>query len=140
MKTDLYFIKEAIKEAKKAFDKNEIPVGCVIVKDEKIISRGHNLTETNNQVIDHAEVIAIKKANRKLNSWRLNDCILYITLEPCSMCKEVIKRSKIQKVVFVLNSNKKPNLKYSSLKYQSNSIENEILYMMESTFKQLRGK
>ena len=75
------FMKQAIKEAKKAYEKEEVPVGAVIVKDGKIIARGHNLKETKLNTIKHAEIIAIEKASKKLSSWRLENCDLYVTLE-----------------------------------------------------------
>lgn len=92
------FMKEALKEAKKAYEKLEIPVGCVIVKDGKIISRGHNLKESKQDTTKHAEIIAIQKASKKLQSWRLIDCEMYITLEPCAMCAGAIINSRIKKI------------------------------------------
>ena len=92
------FMREALKEAKKAYEKLEVPVGCVIVKDGKIISRGHNLKETKKDTTKHAEIIAIQKASKKLNSWRLLDCEMYVTLEPCSMCAGGIINSRIKKI------------------------------------------
>ena len=92
------FMKEALKEAKKAYDKLEVPVGCVIVKDGKIISRGHNLKETKKDTTKHAEIIAIQKASKKLDSWRLLDCEMYVTLEPCSMCAGAIINARIKKI------------------------------------------
>ena len=89
------FMKEALKEAKKAYDKLEVPVGCVIVKDNKVIARGHNLKETKFDTTKHAELIAIQKASKKLKSWRLLDCDMYVTLEPCSMCAGAIINSRI---------------------------------------------
>ena len=91
-------MKEALKEAKKAELINEVPVGAVIVKDGKVISRAYNKKETTNSAINHAEIIAIQKANKKLNSWRLLDCEMYVTLEPCSMCAGAILQSRIKKV------------------------------------------
>lgn len=82
MKSNEYYIKEALKEAKKAYLIDEVPVGCVIVHNDKIIARGYNKRETLNSSLAHAEIIAIKKACKKLNSWRLEECIMYITLEP----------------------------------------------------------
>lgn len=91
-------MKEALKEAKKAYNKLEVPVGAVIVKDGKIISRAHNLKETKYDTTKHAEILAIQKASKKLNSWRLIDCEMYVTLEPCSMCAGAIINSRIKKV------------------------------------------
>ena len=84
------FMNEALKEAKKAYKKLEVPVGCVIVRDGKIIARGHNLKETKKDTTKHAEIIAIQKASKKLEAWRLLDCDMYVTLEPCSMCAGAI--------------------------------------------------
>lgn len=94
------YMMEAIKEAKKALIKDEVPIGCVIVHDDKIIGRGHNLRETKQQSIAHAEIIAIQKACKKMGSWRLENCTLYVTLEPCPMCSGAILQSRIDNVVF----------------------------------------
>lgn len=79
------YMRAALREAEKAKKIDEVPIGCVIVKDDKIIARGHNLRETKQQSINHAEIIAIQKACKKVGSWRLEDCDLYVTLEPCCM-------------------------------------------------------
>ena len=91
-------LKQALKEAKKAYEKLEVPVGAVIVKDGKIIARAHNLKETKTDTTKHAEILAIQKASKKLESWRLLDCEMYITLEPCSMCAGAIINSRIKKI------------------------------------------
>lgn len=91
-------MKEALKEAKKAYDKLEVPVGAVIVKEGKIIARAHNLKETKYDTTKHAEILAIQKASKKLNNWRLIDCDMYVTLEPCSMCAGAIINSRIRKI------------------------------------------
>ena len=100
MYNDTYYIKEALKEAKKAYSIGEIPVGCVIVYNDKIIARGYNKREKNQQAIDHAEIIAIRKASKKIGSWRLDDCKMYITLEPCVMCSGAIIQSRIKEVIY----------------------------------------
>jgi tRNA(adenine34) deaminase len=92
------FMKEALKEARKAFDTQEIPVGAIIVKDGKIIARAHNKKETSKNATAHAELIAIQKACKKLDSWRLLDCEMYVTLEPCSMCAGALINSRISKI------------------------------------------
>ena len=94
------FMKEALKEAKKAYDKLEVPVGCVIVKNGEIVARAHNLKETKLDTTKHAEIVAIQKASRKLRSWRLIDCEMYVTLEPCSMCAGAIINSRIKKLYY----------------------------------------
>lgn len=92
------FMREALKEAKKAYEKLEVPVGAVIVKDGKIIARAHNQKETKKDTTKHAEMLAIQKASKKLESWRLIDCEMYVTLEPCSMCAGAIINSRIKKI------------------------------------------
>ena len=92
------YMKEAIKEAKKAAKKLEVPVGCVIVKNGKIIARAHNQKETKNDTTKHAEILAIQKASKKLEAWRLLDCEMYVTLEPCSMCAGAMIQARIKKV------------------------------------------
>ena len=93
-----YFMKQAIKEANKAYQKLEVPVGAIIVKDGEIIARAHNQKETKTDTTKHAEIIAIQKASKKLKSWRLIDCEMYITLEPCTMCAGAIINSRIKKI------------------------------------------
>ena len=100
------FMKEALKEARKAYDKLEVPVGAIIVKDDKIIARAHNLKETKLDTTKHAEILAIQKASKKLNSWRLLDCEMYVTLEPCSMCAGALINSRIKKVYIGANDEK----------------------------------
>ncbi len=92
------YMKEALKEAQKAYKKLEVPVGAIIVKDGKIVARAHNLKETKNDTTKHAEILAIEKASKKLSNWRLIDCEMYVTLEPCPMCAGAIVNSRIKKV------------------------------------------
>jgi len=92
------FMLLALKEAKKAYGKKEIPVGAIIVKDGKIIAKAHNVKEIKQDTTKHAEIIAIQKASKKLNSWRLLDCEMYVTLEPCAMCAGALIQSRIKKV------------------------------------------
>lgn len=101
----------------KAIKKNEVPVAAIIIKDNKIIARGYNKVNKYNNILNHAEIIAIKKASKKIHNWRLNNCEMYVTLEPCSMCREIIKKSRIEKVFYFINQNeekteKDPNFKY----------------------------
>lgn len=94
------FMVQALKEAKKAEEKAEVPIGCVIVKNGKIISRGHNLRESKQNSLLHAEIIAINKACKKMHNFRLEDCELYVTVEPCIMCAGAIIQSRIKKVYY----------------------------------------
>ena len=93
-------MKLALNQAKKAYQINEVPIGAVIVKNGKVIGRGYNRRETNQNVLEHAELMAIRQACRKLGSWRLIDCDLYVTLEPCPMCAGAIIQSRIKNVYF----------------------------------------
>ena len=143
------YMKEALKEAKKAYDKLEIPVGCVIVKDGKIVARGHNLKETKFDTTKHAEIIAIQKASKKLNSWRLIDCEMYVTLEPCSMCAGAIINSRIKKI-YIGTMDKKTGACGSVLNlfedYEFNHkvevenglLKNECEKILKDFFKELR--
>ena len=94
------FMNEAIKEAKKALNENEIPIGAVIVVDDKIIARAHNKREKSQNALDHAEIIAINKACKKLKSWRIENATMYVTLEPCPMCAGAIANARINKIVY----------------------------------------
>ncbi|MBR3523250.1 MAG: tRNA adenosine(34) deaminase TadA [Bacilli bacterium] len=103
---DEKYMKEALKEAKKSLLSDDVPVGAVIVLNNKIISRGHNMKEKNNDPTQHAEIIAIKKATKKLNDWYLNDCIMYVTMEPCLMCAGALIQSHIKKLVYGIKNDK----------------------------------
>lgn len=94
------YMKIALKQAQRAFEKDEVPIGAVIVKDNQIIARAYNLRERRQCATAHAEILAIEKACHKLNSWRLDDCELYVTLEPCPMCAGAILQARIKKVIF----------------------------------------
>lgn len=93
------YMEIALEEAKKAFDLGEVPVGCVIVKDGAVIGRGHNLKETLNDPSAHAEMMAIRDASKTTGNWRLNGCVIYITLEPCPMCASLITQARISQAV-----------------------------------------
>lgn len=99
MTADERFMKEAIKQAKKAYALKEVPIGCVIVYEDKIIARGYNRRNTDKNTLSHAEILAIKKASKKLGDWRLEDCTLYVTLEPCQMCAGAIVQARVSRVV-----------------------------------------
>ena len=99
MTQDEKFMKAAIRQAKKAYALGEVPIGCVIVQNEKIIARGYNRRNTDKNTLSHAEIAAIRKASKKTGDWRLEDCIMYVTLEPCQMCAGAIVQARIGRVV-----------------------------------------
>ena len=99
MTTDEKYMREAIKQARKAAKIDEVPIGCVIVYDDKIIARGYNRRNTDKSTLAHAEIIAIRKAAKVIGDWRLEDCTMYITLEPCPMCAGAIVQARVDRVV-----------------------------------------
>ena len=99
MTSDESFMKQAVKQAKKAYDKLETPIGCVIVYEDKIIARGYNKRNMKKNTLAHAEILAINKASKVLGDWRLEDCTMYVTLEPCPMCAGAIVQARISRVV-----------------------------------------
>ena len=99
MTLDEKYMKEAIRQAKKAYALGEVPIGCVIVYEGKIIGRGYNRRTIDKNTLAHAELMAIKKASKKMDDWRLEDCTMYVTLEPCQMCSGAIVQSRMKKVV-----------------------------------------
>lgn len=132
---------EALKEANKAFSINEVPIGCVIVKDNKIISRGYNKKESTNLATSHAEIIAINKACKKLNNWRLLDCTLYVTVEPCLMCCGAIIQSRIKKVVYGTsneNYGAVELLEKNNIEVEKNVLQNKCLLVLQEFFKKRR--
>ena len=139
------WMKYALIEAVKAFDLGEVPIGCIIVKDNKIIGKGYNQVETLNDATAHAEMIAITSAQNKLGSKYLNECELYVTLEPCMMCSGAIHLSKIHKVVYALDDKEKGYLRKSKkelnkkLVIVSNILESESKNLLESFFFKLRS-
>ena len=96
---DEFYMNEALKQAKKAMKINEVPIGCVIVHNGKIIARGYNRRNTDKSTLAHAEIIAIRKAGKIIGDWRLEDCVMYVTLEPCPMCAGAIVQARIPRVV-----------------------------------------
>ena len=140
-----YFMKEAIKQAKKANRIGEIPVGTVIVHNDKIIARGYNKRETKQNSLMHAELIAINKACRKLKSWRLNDCEMYVTLEPCNMCMGAIIESRISKIYYGIDNSKFHNINMEIIGNSKIDVEEYILKfeckkLLDDFFKNIRTK
>lgn len=142
---------EALKEAKKAYKKGEIPVGAVIVKDNKIIARAHNLKETKKDTTKHAEIIAIQKASKNIEAWRLIDCEMYVTLEPCSMCAGAILQARIKNLYIgamdektgacgsVLNLLEDYKFNHK-VEIQRGILADDCEYILKEFFKELRKK
>ena len=149
--TDEKYMKEAIKQAKKAYAIGEVPIGCVIVYQDKIIGRGYNRRTIDNNTLAHAELAAIRKASRKMNDWRLEDCILYVTLEPCQMCSGAIVQARVKRVVIgcmnpkagcagsILNLLQVERFNHQ-VEITSGVLEAECSQMMKGFFKELREK
>lgn len=142
MKNDEYYMQIAYKEALKAYKKGEIPVGAIVVSnnDGKIISKAHNLRDNSQVITKHAEIIAIEKANKKIKNWRLINCTLYTTLKPCRMCQEVIKSSKLEKVVYSSESNNDLILKTKMFQINSNIIITNTTALIKKAFLKIREK
>ena len=150
-KTDERFMREAIKQARKAYALDETPIGCVIVYEGKIIGRGYNRRNTDKSPLAHAEITAIKKASRKIGDWRLEDCTLYVTLEPCQMCSGAIIQARIPRVVVgcmnpkagcagsVLNLLQVERFNHQA-ELTTGVLEEECSGMMKQFFKELRER
>ncbi len=149
MTTDERYMKEAIKQARRAYRLNEVPIGCVIVYKDEIIGRGYNRRNTDKNTLSHAELNAIRKASRKMGDWRLEDCTMYITLEPCQMCAGAIVQSRMKRVV-VGSMNPKAGCAGSVLnllqvdrfnhqvEFEKGVLEEECTAMLKQFFKELR--
>jgi len=134
-----YYMNIAIKEAKKALKHNEVPVGAVIIKNNKIISKAFNKKEKTKNAIKHAEIIAISKACKKIKNWRLDDCEIYVTMEPCMMCCGAIEQSRIKKIVYgVKNKNYGYTSNLKNVEIISNICEKECKNIVQSFFKKRR--
>jgi len=146
---DEYFMNEALNLAKEALDMNEVPIGCVIVYGEEIIGRGKNRRNTDKNPLCHAEIIAINEAASFMNDWRLQDCTLYVTVEPCPMCAGAIIQARIPKVVYgaknpkagaagsVLNLLQQDGLNHKA-EVVSGVLEEESMFLMKDFFKRFR--
>ena len=148
---DIFYMKEAINEAKLARLEDEVPIGCVIVKDEKIIARSHNYTYKGKSALNHAEILAIDKASKYVGDFRLEDCTMYVTMEPCSMCAGAIINSRIKRLVIGLadvkrgacGSNANITGDRSQLHYldaEFGLMKEESLELLQNFFKKLRNK
>lgn len=145
------YMKEALKQAKKAYDLDEVPIGCVIVYQDKIIARGYNRRRIEMNTLSHAELNAIRKASKKLGDWRLEDCEMYVTLEPCQMCAGAVVQARIKKV-YIGCMNPKAGCAGSILnllqvekfnhqvEIEEGILEEECSTLMKDFFKKLRAK
>ena len=151
MTEDEKFMKAALAQAKKAAAIDEVPIGCVIVHEGKVIGRGYNRRTTDKNPLAHAELIAIKKASKKIGDWRLEDCTLYVTLEPCQMCSGAIVQARVKRVVVgcmnpkagcagsILNLLQVDRFNHQ-VELETGVLEEECSEMMKSFFKELREK
>lgn len=145
------YMREALKQAKKAYALGEVPIGCVIVYKGKIIGRGYNRRNTDKNTLSHAEITAIRKASRVIGDWRLEDCTLYVTLEPCQMCAGAIVQARITEVVMgcmnpkagcagsVLNILEMPEFNHQ-VKVSRGILEQECSDMLKTFFTELRAR
>lgn len=149
MNLDEKYMREAIRQAKKAYALGEVPIGCVIVYEDKIIGRGYNRRNTDKNTLAHAEITAIRKASKKMNDWRLEGCTLYVTLEPCQMCAGAIVQARITEVVMgsmnpkagcggsILNILEMPQFNHQVI-VRRGVLEETCSAMLTSFFKELR--
>ena len=145
------YMREAIKQAKKAYALGEVPIGCVIVYEDRIIGRGYNRRTIDKNTLAHAEMMAIKKASKKMDDWRLEDCTMYVTLEPCQMCSGAIVQSRMKKVVIgcmnpkagcagsILNLLQMEEFNHQ-VELEIGVLGEECSAMMKQFFKELREK
>ena len=145
------YMRAALRQAKKAEALEEVPIGCVIVRDDKIIARGYNRRNTDKNVLAHAELAALKKASRKTGDWRLEDCTMYVTLEPCQMCAGALVQARLGKVVIgamnpkagcagsVLNLLQMKQFNHQ-VEMQTGVLEQECSAMLSDFFARLREK
>lgn len=145
------YMKMAIREAKKAYDLGEVPIGCVVVYENKVIGRGYNRRTSDKNSLSHAELTAIKKASKKMGDWRLEDCTLYVTLEPCQMCSGAIVQARIKEVVIgcmnpkagcagsILNLLQMPEFNHQA-EITRGVLEEECSGLLKQFFKELRVK
>lgn len=150
-KMDVKYMKEAIRQAKKAYLLREVPIGCVIVYEGKIIGRGYNRRTIDKNTLAHAELQAIRKASRKMNDWRLEDCTMYVTLEPCQMCSGAIVQSRMKRVVVgcmnpkagcagsIMNLLQVPQFNHQ-VELTTGIMQEECSQMLKTFFKELRQK
>lgn len=151
LSVDEKYMKEAIRQARKAYAIGEVPIGCVIVYKDKIIGRGYNRRMADKNTLSHAELIAIRKASRKMDDWRLEECTMYVTLEPCQMCSGAIVQSRMTRVVVgcmnpkagcagsILNLLQMKEFNHQ-VELTTGVLEEECSQMMKEFFKELRNR
>lgn len=151
MTADEKYMKEALRQAKKAYALDEVPIGCVIVQNDKIIARGYNRRNTDKNTLAHAELTAIRKASRRTGDWRLEDCTMYVTLEPCQMCAGAIVQCRMGKVVIgamnpkagcagsVLNLLQIQEFNHQ-VEIEKGILEEECSTMLSTFFRELRDR
>ena len=149
--TDNKYMKEAIRQAEKAYALGEVPIGCVIARDGKIVGRGYNRRNTDKNTLSHAELTAIRRASKKLGDWRLEGCTMYVTLEPCQMCSGALVQSRIDKVVIgcmnpkagcagsILNLLNMPEFNHQ-VEIEAGVMEEECREVLRRFFKELRER
>ena len=133
-------IKELIKLLNKAAKHNEVPVSAIIIKNNKIVAKTYNKREKSNNVMGHAEIKCIQRATKKLKTWKLDECTMYVTLKPCSMCEQIIKESRIKEVIYILDkpTEKKEYNKTKISKLDNKEYENKTKNIMSQFFKEKR--
>ena len=134
------YMKIALEQAKMAFNEDNVPVGCVIVKNNNIVAKSHNIKNSSNVSVYHAEILCIIDACKKLKSWYLDGCVMYVTLKPCRMCESAIAESRIKDVVYLLDSNYADNLSVniSNINYKKEVGYFEYAKMMFEFFENKR--
>ena len=135
------YVKILYKLAKKAYKKNEVPVSAILVYDNKIIAKSYNQKNLKNNSMYHAEILCLNKAYKKFRNWNLNGCIMYVTLEPCSLCKLAIEESRIDKVYYLLDKSSYNN-RYKKTKYEQTygDFREQFIDLMKDFFKNIRKK
>lgn len=124
---DNRYMKIALNEAEKSYNENEVPVGCVIVKDGSVLAKAHNKKEKQKSCLKHAEIIAIEKAIKKIGNWRLDNCIIYVTMEPCPMCASLIQQSRMKKVYIGVENLDKNNKTIINMIFSSSNINKAVI-------------
>jgi len=152
MRTDQDYMELALIEARKALEIDEVPIGAIVIYDDKIVGRGYNLKERDNDPTAHAEIIALKDAARNLQSWRLDNCDLYVTIEPCPMCAGAIVQARIRRLIFgsfdlkagatgsLYNIVNDQRLNHQVIEVKAGILAEESRHLMQDFFKKLRSK